>query len=125
MPATARYLEESGVVETVHRGDVTLADIKRGIELAAGLCLENDCASVLTDVSEGDHAQLSVLDVYAIPELLQGAGLSRRLRIAVLRPSSEKGRDLAAFYETVSFNRGWQVVAFDSRADAIAWLAAT
>ena len=45
-----------------------------------------------------------------------------RVAVAVLLPASAREREAVEFYETACRNRGWDVSAFATSREAVAWL---
>jgi hypothetical protein len=85
------------------------------------LAKETNSNRFLTDATQA-NLKVSVLGLYDLPELYQDHDLRRPVFIAVLTPTSEAGKRLIDFYETVCLNRGWTVGIFGERQEALDWL---
>jgi hypothetical protein len=84
---------------------------------------EQDCFLVLTDAREG-RIELSVMEIYDLPKVLAGIAAAEGVRIGRFKRAAIVYNDLEdfAFFETVSRNRGQNVVLFHEVAEAKKWL---
>ena len=121
MPFTVKYNKELSIIESELVDQVTNKDLLKHEELCIVLAKENGSTRILTDAKQAT-LEMSVFDLYGLPEFYGDQGLQRSVRIAVLPPISEAGKDLVDFYETVSLNRGWIVGIFEERQEALDWL---
>ena len=85
------------------------------------LAKENKSSCFFSDATQAT-LKVSIFALYDLPELYQDQALQRPVRIAVLLPISEAGKELVDFYETVCRNRGWIVKKFGDRQEALDWL---
>jgi len=124
MSFTINYNTEHGIVESVLTDDVTKEDLRLHEIRCMDLAEESKSSLFLTDATRAT-LKVSVVNLYDLPELYEKYGLERRpVRIAVLEPTSEEGKGLVDFYETVCVNRGWHSKAFTTRQEAVDWLLA-
>lgn len=121
MGLVARYDPETDIVETTQSGTVTDEGLNEETRAGAELIQAHACSRYLSDYS---RATLDVTDmaVFALPSVQENVALPRSTCIAVLAPPTERGREAAEFYETVSRNRGWTAKWFYDRDKAIEWL---
>lgn len=121
MAVEVRYLPDEQLIESVLTESVTLEDLTEEVERCAALAKEHNCAKVLSDFSKATLC-ISLINTFDLPDMQGKNGMERKSMIALLPPQSEKDRSLTRFYETVSFNRGWRTMSFQSRAEAVDWL---
>jgi hypothetical protein len=77
---------------------------------------------VLTDFSDVTELEVSILDIFQLPDTYRTLGLHGGLTEAVVCPAESLIRETVVFYETVCVNRGNNVRTFDQRALALRWL---
>jgi hypothetical protein len=123
MSSTISYNTEHGIVESVLADDVTKEDLRLHEVRCMDLAQERNTTLFLTDATRAT-LKVSVVDLYDLPGLYEKYGLERPVRIAVLEPTSEAGKGLVDFYETVCVNRGWHSKVFTTRQEAVDWLLA-
>jgi hypothetical protein len=121
MPFTVTYNNELRIIESTLVDQVTNKDLLKHEAQCIALAKENESTRILSDARQAT-LEMSVVDLYGLPEFYGDQGLQRSVRIAVLPPTSEAGKDLVDFYETVSLNRGWTVGIFEERQEALDWL---
>jgi len=121
MTLSVKYNAKHGFVETKLSGVVSAEMVRQETEQAIAMAQANDCLFFLSDYSEA-KTDFSIVDVFELPALQAEADLDQCAQIALLAPASGGGRELAEFYETVCFNRGWSARVFRDRKAAIAWL---
>ncbi|HZL64186.1 MAG TPA: hypothetical protein VFD50_04460 [Thermoleophilia bacterium] len=115
------YLEELGVVETVWSGQVTAADVDRGVTETGILAAENLCTRFLVDLREQTPGG-STLDIFSLAEFLCSLPPGTIEREAVLTPRTPAAADEIKFFETACRNRGLDVRMLDDRSAALEWL---
>ena len=76
---------------------------------------------VLIDNSKLEST-VSTMEIYEMPRFYDDMDASRKSRIALILPSSGQIREDVKFYETVCRNYGWNIEAFDTEQEAMAWL---
>lgn len=121
MSLTVRHYPETNIVESILSGVVTPSELRVEIIQAAALAEANDCTLFLSNFSEAT-INFSIIDVFDLPKLQEEQGLQRNIRVAVLPPTSTSGKEMADFYETVCYNRGWNSKVFSGRQEALNWL---
>ena len=68
------------------------------------------------------NPEISTVDIYNLPKVLEGLGDSRKSRTAiVISPHSDSKKDFS-FFETASLNQGFQVKLFFDVEKATEWL---
>jgi len=96
-------------------------NIDRLVEVApevARLCKEQNCRRVLNDMSAASF-ELSLVDMFDSPRLLDESGVSRATKRALVLPESFTE---AEFLQTVTLNRGHTLKVFRDREEAKRWL---
>ena len=121
MSVAVTFNPEFGTIESVLADRVTAEDLRTHETQCLALAKENETTRFFTDASAATLT-MSVFDLHDLPQLYQDRGLQRPVRIAILPPSSERGRKLVDFYETTCANRGWAVKVFTERQEALDWL---
>jgi hypothetical protein len=121
MPFTVKYNTELSIIESVLVDQVSNKELLKHEAQCIALAKENESTRIITDAKQAT-LEMSVIDLYSLPEFYGDQDLQRSVRIAVLPPTSEAGKDLVDFYETVSLNRGWTVGVFEERQEALDWL---
>ena len=122
MAWTHEYNSTLRLVEVVFTGDTTGRDLHEATTKAISLSKERGITRFLVDAAE---LKLSapLIDIIDLPDKQYvEEGLDRRSRVALITPISPRGKEAAQFYETVCYNRGWQVQLFTTRDEAMAWL---
>ncbi len=84
----------------------------------ARLCQVHDCHRILNDMSTA-RLELSLVDLFDSPRLMDESGISRSTRRALVVPRSFTD---AEFLQTVTLNRGHTLQVFQNRELAKAWL---
>jgi hypothetical protein len=121
MPYTVTYDPDSSFVVTVFQGKITMEEFISEEEQSIALAMENGTRKFLVDLV-GYESSLSPGQIYEFPARYQEK-LKRPIYLAVVEPLSEEAREDASFYQTVYRNRGWNVMIFAKKEDAVAWLA--
>lgn len=119
MPFSVTYDEGLKAVVVVLTGRISLQSIKKAALEVARVCRETGCQHILNDASEADLLDLSFIDVYSSPEVLEECGISRTTKRAVVVPA---GFNEARFLEDVTRNRGHYLRVFQDLEAAKAWL---
>jgi hypothetical protein len=115
--------KESGFIEIDYTDVVTNRDIQESTMQALSLATPEGPNLFLADLS-GSQANLSPLDIYAIPEQWENAQARRSDLLAVVVTETTLPPGDARLVEDVTVNRGWRVRMFLDRRAAIAWLRA-
>lgn len=121
MTVTIKYDAERGFVETKATGVVTAEELYRETAQTIAIGQASDCYFCLSDFSKAE-VDFDQFDLYDLPDLKEEEGLDRSATIGVIPPTSENGKKLAEFYETVCFNRCWSARVFSDREAAVEWL---
>jgi hypothetical protein len=73
-----------------------------------------------------DHRELipdlSIIDIFCIPKIGQSLGFYNRGKLAVVYSESEDFKDKFNFFDTVLFNRGYNIRLFTKIKEAEKWL---
>ena len=115
-----RYIADAQLLVVTVSGRYSLSDNTELIEDCIAEIVEKKCVRCLFDWREADLS-VGVVTAMNRSELYESLGLARTVKVAgVFR---EVDRDIH-FAETVFLNRGWQMRAFTSEEEAMAWLMA-
>jgi len=122
MSNTVIWNHDLNIIEIKFRQGITHDDLEQVTAKAITLANEHDLTRFLVDVSEADLLT-PLVDVYDLPDKrYDELGACHSNRLALIPSSTERGTKIAAFYEYVCLNRGWNVKTFLSREQAIKWL---
>ncbi len=123
MPYQINILPEPGIIEISHSGAVTAEELYEAAEAAIAVAdnEEHNCLKFLSDVTAAE-LRVSVFEVFNLPKLFKRIRFKWHCKNAVLIRSDSKDKNIAAFYETVTFNQGLSVKLFTSRKKALVWL---
>ena len=122
VPVTVRYDEQLGIVRSLVTGETSPEDVRmETIQLAKVAGEHDDCRQFLSGFRPS-IIQFSFLDVYRLKQLQENQGLTRLVRMAVLPPPGDRGRELAEFIEAVSTIQAWTAGPFNSEEAALARL---
>jgi len=119
MPHKIRILE-SGVVEIVHTGDMTIVEATASRNEAAAIMNERGLHLVLADVSQTNHDE-TTMDLFSFNASHYDV-FPAGTRLAVVIPSDPKQAASARFAETVALNRGIAMHIFLEYDEAMSWL---
>ncbi len=123
MPYQISILPKHGIIEISHSEAVTAGELHEAAEAAiAGA--DREAQTYLKFLSDVSAAELNVpvFEVFNLPKRFKRIRLGGHCKNAVLVGSDSKDKNMAAFYETVTFNQGLRVKLFTSRKKALAWL---
>ncbi len=121
MPASCRFLEGVGVVESVYSGEVSPQEQQRNILLAVATAKERGVHRFFTDLSAMRNGP-SPGELIAAVELFDSLGIPRTAREALVPPPGSATFADVQFYEDACQNRGWNMRIFPDRPAALAWL---
>lgn len=114
MPDKVKYEQEFDIIRVESVGIITEHDTETTRDKIAEIHKETNCTHVLMDVSE-------VVSPPSSTEIFEFiAKWKDRSKIAML-----KGKHIASsvnFLETVGFNRGFEIKAFEEENQALTWL---
>lgn len=113
-----KYLPELDIVLVVTFGRYILGQeidtLKQALEVAQ--C--NNCKHLLFD-HRNATVEVKTLEGYDRPSVYEDIGFDRSVKLASLVNMVDEG---LKFYETVCYNRGWQMKVFGNYETALAWL---
>jgi len=113
---------KSGIVEVGFSDMVTFADLLAAVQGAVSLAGESDVGRYLFD-GTAMNLTASLFEVLELPtEHFDRMGLNMRSSIALVTREASAARETLDFCSLACRNRGWNVVTFSSRRDAIRWL---
>lgn len=114
--------DELQLVQLTMSGKFTDAEIKECASARIAMGKEKGVTRFIIDANGLEPSGLTFA-IYDVPSnLYTEHGMERSVRIAVLATESSAAKEMAQFYENVSFNRGWNAKAFEDRESAIEWL---
>ncbi|MCK6547359.1 hypothetical protein L6R52_16035 [Myxococcota bacterium] len=119
MPWTIHFDAVTRVVELTFVGVVPRDELEVAARAALEQAAEQSTRLILADLTrlEGGH---SITDLFFLAEELEASGTT--FREALLLPEAPQTAELAEFWPITAGNRGLDVEAFRSRADAERWL---
>ena len=120
MPYTVTYDPDSSFIVTIFKGKLRLKELFAEEEESIALAIENDTRKFLVDLVDYERS-ISLTDIYDFPDRYEEK-LRRPIYIALVQPLSQEARKDVIFYETVCKNRGWNIMIFARKEDAVAWL---
>lgn len=109
------------IIEIVHTGILSSENLQKATDDGVALHLESGVNCCLIDASEIEFVEAFV-DLYELPDQYAEAGVSRRIRVAIVMPKEGTAREAAQFYDDLCHNQGWVTRPFDSREEAVKWL---
>lgn len=123
MPYEVKFDDNMGIVESTVTGALSSDEIRSCTDEIIDLSARHGVGEFLIDALALTSVA-SVVDLYDIPSRYQEGGLSRTCRFALVLPELRSAHQISSFYDNVCNNRGWSVQPFETRHQAIAWLAA-
>lgn len=105
------------VILTFHE-TVTMEKIREAAPLVAQFCEEKKCFRILNDMSSA-RIQISIVDVFQSPAIMDNSGITRITKRALVVPPDF---DKSEFLETVTRNRGHDLMVFNDIEKAKQWL---
>jgi len=112
---------DSGIIQTVYNGTITVQDVRDQTVEALRLAAGEGSHLFLTDVHNADSG-LSTLDIHEVPDQWDELQADQRNKLALVVPEVGKTWRDAQLYETLCVSRGWKVRVFVQRNSAIDWL---
>jgi hypothetical protein len=121
MPWSVEFRHDLNIVETRYEGILRPDELRTAIEKTLELSVKENALLFLGDCSrlEGGH---SVVDLYAMVDMVEVSGVAHGLREAIIMPSLASPAKDVLFWETAAMNRGFHVRVFPDRDQALAWL---
>ena len=113
---------EEGIIEAWFKGDLNIKTARDFMREIIDRIAQEKCFLLLTDMSEASFV-LSVVDIFSLLKFMEELGSRLKLNLRVIRRAViTKQPDALAFYETVFYNRGYQMAIFNDPAKARTWL---
>lgn len=121
MPWSVEYRSDPSYIETRYEGILRPDELRAAIEATMAASIKERTLRFLGDCSllEGGH---SVVDLYAMVDLLEASGVARGMREAIIMPFLAPAARDVQFWETAAMNRGFFVRLFPDREQALTWL---
>jgi len=113
-----KYDKEDDCIVIVFEGAVTAESIKEAAPRVARMCKETGCRRILNDMSAAT-INISFLEIFGSPEIMDNSKVPRSAKRALIVPPDFNN---AYFLETVSRNRGHDMMVFNDRGKAKKWL---
>jgi hypothetical protein len=113
-------IHESGVVEIVHTGEMTIKEATESRDEAGAIMNKRGLRHVLADVSQTRHSE-STVDLFEFNSTHYDV-FPQGTWLAVVIPPGKSQRASAEFAETVAVNRGIAMKIFMNRDSAFTWL---
>ena len=114
------YDKENDCLIGKFTGALDKETVRKYGENAAKLSLKHICKQLISDIS-GVQIELSTIELFELPSLMELAGIDRTWKRVVLIGSDESGAD-PHFFENVALNRGYNVKVCTDFDEAINWL---
>lgn len=126
MPYTIKHEPVLDVIEVTLTGVLAAGgDVTEMTSDAVRLQKQTGVTRFLLD-AKGWDVRASIIEIHELANTQYWKEeLPRHSRIAVILPTSVSAQEAARFYETVCYNRGWNVRVCPDRQDAIDWLRGT
>ena len=118
MPYTLRYEPDNNCVVLTFENTVTIENIKEAAPRVARMCEENSCEYLLNDMSAAT-IDVSFMELYTSPKIMDKSRMSPTIKRALVVPP---GFDEAGFLETVTRNKGHNLMVFQDIEEAKRWL---
>lgn len=121
MPWYVEFHNDQGIVETIYEGLLSPIELQAAIGAALAVGREKAATRYLSDClrMEGGH---SIVDLSKMVDLIDGQGVSRSVRVAVLFAPESDVTEMVKFWKTCAGNRGFKVQLFLERESALTWL---
>ena len=119
MPIDVRNIHAHEFIKTTPKGELDVEASKKMLVEIASASAPSDDYDILVD-TRGMHSALSVQDLWAIVDELHQYRQALSRRTAVLVPVERA--DYAEYFAECARDKGYQVSAFTSLGDAVAWL---
>ena len=114
----AKYSPDHGVIVVQIKDTFRNLSVKDYSLRIVQLARENGCKNILLD-ARGKKLGLSTVEIYQLPSILNHYGVDRSFRHAIL---ADPNQQEYVFFETVAFNRSYQVKVFHDQILALNWL---
>ena len=121
MPWAVDHDPKLAAVRLTLSGTVSIDELRKMTEEASAVARNTGSARILVDTSVL-AATIPLTDIIDLARFYSESGVDRRFRVAVIMPAIPELHEDMRFYETVCRNRGFDVTAFSTRDEAMAWL---
>ena len=115
--------EAEGYLHVVGEGPVVTADVADNVDEGVRLIIDLALPGALVDFSLA-VLQMSIVDIFKLPDWFDERKLPRGTRIAVVLPADPPNMYKYTFFDDVTTNRGYQVRLFWEASSALGWLRA-
>ncbi|MBN1779788.1 STAS/SEC14 domain-containing protein [bacterium] len=115
------FIAEHGIVNIKNSGNLSVDEIVCQTGEVVTLAKEKKSLAILTEFT-AVIMNVSLIDVFKLTELYEQVGMDHHSKIAVLVSAADLNMEELQFYETVCFNRAWNIRIFTERDEAIEWL---
>ena len=119
MPCSVTYDESMQAVVVVLTGRIDLQSIREAACEVALVCRERGCKRILNDASAADTRDLTFMNIYNSPKVLEECGILIKTQRALVVPADFEETQ---FLEDVTCNRGHNLKVFQSIEEARIWL---
>ena len=118
MPYDLHIVRTQDFLRCTGEGMIDLETSKKGLAALAKACMAKGVRCVLLDVRDA-QASLRLADMYELAKTFHETGFQQEDRLAILH--RYRGGERAEFFALCANERGWNVRAFESYEDAMAW----
>jgi hypothetical protein len=115
------YLADLNIIETTMEGIFSAIELQTIIKSVLDLLALHGLKHVLVDCTKVAHNN-SVFNIYELPVFYESLKVDHNIKQAVILPKDKEARKNIKFYETVTRNRGFNVLVFDDQQSSIQWL---
>jgi hypothetical protein len=120
MPWVVEHDPKLAAVRIRLSGAVSIDDLRNMTEEASGVARSTGSERIMVDTS-ALTATVPISDIFDMPRFYSELGVDRGLKVAVIMPAIPELQKDVRFYETVCQNRGFDVTAFSTSDEAVAW----
>ena len=113
--------EADGYLHVVGEGPVLTQDVADNIDEGIGLIIRLRLPAALVDFSLA-VLEMSLADIFRLPDWFEARNLPRRTRIAVILPPDATNMFKYVFFDEITSKRGYQVRLFWEPKSAESWL---
>jgi len=113
--------EVEGYLHVVGEGPVVTEDVASYVDEGVRLIISLGLPGAFVDFSRA-VLEMSIFDIFKLPDWFDDRKLPRATRIAVLLPADAANMHKYVFFDDVSNNRGYQVRLFWESTRALDWL---
>jgi hypothetical protein len=121
MPWIVEVEETDRIVSVTAEGPMRLVTIKQAAAETFAALAQNGARKIIADDRQM-VPQLTTVEIYQLPGVLEGLGLRKTDRVAVVYSDSSPKKADFLFFEDVARNQGFTVQLFTEPLKARAWL---